>query len=56
MKSKILGLACFASLAALGSAQALETELQVGLMGSANQIAAVAAAMSGEPGVFTDAS
>ena len=30
MKSKILGLACFASLAALGTAQAVETELQVG--------------------------
>ena len=42
----------------MGAAEALllETELQVGLMGSANQIAAVAAAMSGEPGVFTDAS
>ena len=30
MKSKILGLACFASLAAIGTAQAVETELQVG--------------------------
>lgn len=32
----------------------LETELQVGLMGSPNQIAAVTAAMTGEPGAFTD--
>ena len=42
----------------IGAAEALllETELQVGLMGSANQIAAVTAAMSGEPGAFTDAS
>lgn len=32
----------------------LETELQVGLMGSPNQIAAVTAAMTGEPGAYTD--
>ena len=32
----------------------LETELQVGLMGSPNQIAAVTAAMTRQPGVFTD--
>ena len=32
----------------------LETELQVGLMGAPNQIAAVTAAMTGEPGAFTD--
>lgn len=32
----------------------LETELQVGLMGSPNQITAVTAAMTGEPGAFTD--
>ncbi len=32
----------------------LETELQAGLMGSPNQIAAVSAAMTGEPGAFAD--
>lgn len=32
----------------------LETELQVRLMGSPNQIAAVTAAMTGEPGAFAD--
>ncbi|MCW3010884.1 MAG: Enoyl-CoA hydratase [Solirubrobacterales bacterium] len=32
----------------------LETELQVALMGSPNQIASVTAGMSGEPGVFSD--
>ena len=32
----------------------LETELQVGLMGAPNQLAAVTAGMTGEPGVFTD--
>ena len=32
----------------------LETELQVGLIGSPNQIAAVVAGMSGEPPVFVD--
>ena len=31
----------------------LETELQVALMGSANQVAAVTAAMTGEPATFT---
>ncbi len=32
----------------------LETELQVGLMGSPNQLAAVTAAMTGGPGIFQD--
>jgi len=36
------------------AALALETELQVGLMGAPNQIAAVTAAMTGEPGAFTE--
>ena len=42
--------------AGLPAAEALrlETELQVGLMGAPNQIAAVTAAMTGEPGAFTD--
>lgn len=35
-------------------ALALETELQLGLMGSANQVAAVTAAMTGQPGLFVD--
>jgi hypothetical protein len=33
----------------------LETELQTGLAGSPNQLAAVQAGMSGEPGQFVDA-
>jgi enoyl-CoA hydratase/carnithine racemase len=36
------------------SALVLETDLQVGLIGSPNQIAAVMAGMSGEPPVFAD--
>ena len=32
----------------------LETELQMGLMGTPNQIAAVTAAMTGEPGAYSD--
>ena len=39
---------------AAAEALLLETELQVGLMGAPNQIAAVTAALSGEPGAFTD--
>ena len=33
---------------------ALEAELQFGLIGSANQLAAVAAGMTGEPPAFVD--
>ncbi len=40
--------------AAPAEALRLETELQTGLMGSANQIAAVTAALSGQPARFTD--
>ncbi|MDQ3631704.1 MAG: crotonase/enoyl-CoA hydratase family protein [Actinomycetota bacterium] len=40
--------------AAPAQALVLETELQVGLMGSANQIAAVTAALSGQPAQFAD--
>ena len=36
------------------AALVLETDLQVGLIGSPNQIAAVMAGMSGEPPVFVD--
>ncbi|MDT4998917.1 MAG: hypothetical protein QOK12_1022, partial [Mycobacterium sp.] len=36
------------------AALVLETDLQVGLIGSPNQIAAVMAGMSGEPPVFAD--
>jgi enoyl-CoA hydratase/carnithine racemase len=37
-----------------GAALALESELQTGLIGKPNQIAAVVAGMSGEPPVFVD--
>lgn len=38
----------------VGAALSLESELQTGLIGKPNQIAAVTAGMSGEPAVFSD--
>ena len=41
--------------APVGEGLLLETELQRDLIGSPNQVAAVQAGMSGEPGQFADA-